>query len=70
MNFALYKVAKNNRTSVTRLILELENNMLFELVGMVCIRIIKGNHMKISKNIWHIYNHLCSLSNHPCKQLP
>ena len=57
MNFALYKVAKNNRTSVTRLILELENNMLFELVGMVCIRIIKGNHMKISKNIWHIYNH-------------
>ena len=49
----LYQLIKQacriNRTSVTRLILELENNMLFELVGMVCIRIIKGNHMKISK---------------------
>ena len=37
MHFALYNVSKNNRTSVTLQILELENNMLFKLVEIVCI---------------------------------
>ena len=61
MNVALYYVAKNDRTSVTWLILELKTNTLFELVEMICIRIIKGKLMKISKKIYGIFTTICAL---------
>ena len=35
--------------------------MLFELVEMICIRIIKGKLMKISKKIYGIFTTICAL---------
>ena len=58
MHFALYNVAKNNRTSVTLQVLEFENNMLFELVEIVCFCIIKGELMKLVK-IYGIFTTIC-----------